>query len=96
MFKILGDFNEINEEFDEKQFLSIDNSLDEYSKKLLLSLTTSHAQVLCVTNEVGFGVIPPTFIGRIFRDYLGQINQKLAQIADRALLVVAGKVIELQ
>ena len=39
LFKILGDFNEINEEFDEKQFLSIDNSLDEYSKKII---TISH------------------------------------------------------
>jgi adenosyl cobinamide kinase/adenosyl cobinamide phosphate guanylyltransferase len=37
-FAILGDFNEINEEFNEKQLLSLDSSLDQYSKKLLLSL----------------------------------------------------------
>jgi adenosylcobinamide kinase/adenosylcobinamide-phosphate guanylyltransferase len=96
LFEILGDFNKINQEFDEKQLLKIDNSINESLTKLLLSLTNSKSKVLCVTNEVGFGVIPPTPVGRIFRDYLGHVNQNLARIAKSTLLVVAGKVIELK
>ena len=96
LFEILGDFNKITEEFDEKQLLAIDDSINTYLTKLSQSLINSHAKVLCVTNEVGFGVIPSTPVGRIFRDYLGQANQHLARIATNTLLVVAGKVIELK
>ena len=96
LFELLGDFNKITEEFDEKQLLAIDNSINTYLTKLSQSLINSNAKVLCVTNEVGFGVIPSTPVGRIFRDYLGQANQHLARIATNTLLVVAGKVIELK
>ena len=96
LFELLGDFNKITEEFDEKQLIAIDDSINTYLTKLSQSLINSNAKVLCVTNEVGFGVIPPTPVGRIFRDYLGQVNQHLARIATNTLLVVAGKVIELK
>lgn len=48
------------------------------------------AQVMFVTNEVGMGVVPPTYLGRLYRDVLGRANQRLAARADRVLLFVAG------
>ena len=48
-----------------------------------------------VSEEVGLGVHPPTEVGRCFADALGTLNRAVAEIADRVLLVVAGRVLPL-
>ena len=57
---------------------------------LLAVQATSSATWLVVSNEVGMGVVPPTRLGRFYRDALGYSNQRLAQAADEVLLLVAG------
>ncbi|GGL27167.1 bifunctional adenosylcobinamide kinase/adenosylcobinamide-phosphate guanylyltransferase [Phycicoccus endophyticus] len=51
--------------------------------------------LVVVTNEVGWGVVPAHHSGRVFADELGRLNQQLAGAADRVLLVVAGRVLTL-
>jgi adenosylcobinamide kinase/adenosylcobinamide-phosphate guanylyltransferase len=51
--------------------------------------------VVAVSDEVGSGVVPATASGRLFRDLLGELNATLSLTADRVLLVVAGRVLEL-
>ena len=51
---------------------------------------------IVVTNEVGSGVVPATPLGRAYRDVLGSVNQAIFAAADRAYLVVAGRLLELQ
>lgn len=46
--------------------------------------------IICVSNEVGLGVVPDTSLGRVFRDLLGRVNQNFAAAADEVYLVVAG------
>jgi adenosylcobinamide kinase/adenosylcobinamide-phosphate guanylyltransferase len=46
--------------------------------------------VVLVSNEVGSGVVPPYPSGRQFRDLLGEVNQKVASVADSVVLMVAG------
>jgi len=46
--------------------------------------------VIVVSNEVGFGVVPATRVGRRFRDLQGWANQRLAREATTVILVVAG------
>jgi len=48
-----------------------------------------------VTNEAGWGVVPATAAGRLFRDLLGRANRMLVERADAAYLVVAGRVLDL-
>jgi adenosylcobinamide kinase/adenosylcobinamide-phosphate guanylyltransferase len=48
------------------------------------------ADLRVVSNEVGFGVHPPTAEGRRFRDLLGLVNQRVAAAAHRVVLLVAG------
>ncbi len=46
--------------------------------------------LVIVSNEVGEGVHPVTEVGRRYRDLLGFVNQRLAAVADRVTLMVAG------
>lgn len=46
--------------------------------------------LIIVSNEVGFGLVPPYLMGRRFRDLQGRMNQLCASHADRVALVVAG------
>jgi adenosyl cobinamide kinase/adenosyl cobinamide phosphate guanylyltransferase len=48
-----------------------------------------------VSNEVGMGVHPETPLGRRYRDDLGRVNQLVAAVADRSLLLVAGRAVRL-
>jgi adenosylcobinamide kinase/adenosylcobinamide-phosphate guanylyltransferase len=46
--------------------------------------------VVLVSNEVGAGVVPATWSGRVFRDELGRLNAAVAAACDDVHLVVAG------
>jgi adenosylcobinamide kinase / adenosylcobinamide-phosphate guanylyltransferase len=51
---------------------------------------------IAVSNEVGMGVVPEYELGRRYRDALGRVNAAWAAAADEALLVVAGRTLELR
>jgi adenosylcobinamide kinase/adenosylcobinamide-phosphate guanylyltransferase len=57
---------------------------------LVEAWTTTPAHVVAVSDEVGLGVVPETRSGRLFRDTLGAVNQRLAGTADEVWFVVAG------
>lgn len=50
---------------------------------------------VAVTNEVGWGVVPAHASGRLFRDLLGTVNQRIAAVSDDVVLVVAGRALHL-
>ena len=58
--------------------------------KLEQTLTSSAAPVALVANEVGSGIVPDYPLGRRFRDWQGILNQRVAALADRVVLMVAG------
>ena len=62
---------------------------------LLTALRERAAPTVLVSEEVGLAVHPPTEAGRRYVDAVGVLNQRLAAVADRVLLVVAGRAIEL-
>ena len=49
------------------------------------------AELVLVSPEVGLTVVPETAAGRRFADELGTLNQRLAALCDRVVLVVAGQ-----
>ncbi|WP_409331361.1 bifunctional adenosylcobinamide kinase/adenosylcobinamide-phosphate guanylyltransferase [Trujillonella humicola] len=57
---------------------------------LLGAWAATPAHVVAVSDEVGLGVVPETRAGRLFRDTLGEVNQRLAASADEVWFVVAG------
>ena len=68
----------------------VDGLLDEVVAALAL-----RDEVVLVTNEVGLGVVPAHRSGRLFRDLLGLVNQRIATACDEVHLVVAGRVLRL-
>jgi adenosylcobinamide kinase/adenosylcobinamide-phosphate guanylyltransferase len=51
---------------------------------------SAQSDVVLVTNEVGYGLVPESPVGRLFRDLQGWVNQEAARAADRVYHVVAG------
>ena len=62
---------------------------------LCVALKGRTGDTIVVSEEVGLGVHPSTDSGRRFRDALGALNLAVAAVADRALLVVAGRALVL-
>ena len=62
--------------------------------QVVAALRVRH-DVVVVTNEVGLGVVPEHRSGRLFRDLLGTVNQRVAAACDEVHLVVAGRVLRL-
>lgn len=69
--------------------------LDVRMEDFLAAFTETHVPVVAVSNEVGMGVVPATFSGRLFRDVLGTLNNRVGAEADSVQLIVAGRVLHL-
>jgi adenosylcobinamide kinase / adenosylcobinamide-phosphate guanylyltransferase len=69
--------------------------LDDKLEDFLAAWASARVPVVAVSNEVGSGVVPATVSGRLFRDVLGTLNNRVAAESDRVLLVVSGRVLNL-
>jgi adenosylcobinamide kinase/adenosylcobinamide-phosphate guanylyltransferase len=62
---------------------------------LLRSLERTPSRILLVSEQVGWGVVPATAIGGLFRDRLGLLEETIGRCCNRLWLVVAGRAIDL-
>jgi adenosylcobinamide kinase/adenosylcobinamide-phosphate guanylyltransferase len=69
--------------------------LDERMEDFLAAWRAAHVPIVAVSNEVGMGVVPATVSGRVFRDVLGALNNRVAAESDSVQLVVAGRIVHL-
>ncbi|MEZ4714085.1 MAG: bifunctional adenosylcobinamide kinase/adenosylcobinamide-phosphate guanylyltransferase [Caldilineaceae bacterium] len=80
--------------FDDPFDPAVENALNAELDALVRCMQTTMPQYvkhfIIVSNEVGLGLVPPYALGRAYRDLLGRANQRLAQLADRVLFMVAG------
>jgi adenosylcobinamide kinase / adenosylcobinamide-phosphate guanylyltransferase len=83
-------FNITGRLFDERAMKEIETLL-----AIVKSLGPNKTLII-VTNEVGLGIVPANPLGRLYRDTLGYVNQRLAQAADRVYLMVAGIPVDLK
>lgn len=71
-------------------------ALQDRTAALLPALGRTVGDVILVSEESGWGVVPPTPLGRIFRDALGALNRRVAASASEAYLVVSGYALDLK
>jgi adenosylcobinamide kinase/adenosylcobinamide-phosphate guanylyltransferase len=63
---------------------------------LVGALAARVGDTIVVTNEAGWGVVPATAAGRLFRDLLGRANRQLIAEAAAAYLVIDGRMLDLR
>lgn len=73
-----------------------DDEIESRSNKAASSSAARAAPTVVVTNEVGSGIVPANALARRYRDLLGRMNSSWATVADRSLLLVAGRAVALQ
>lgn len=66
------------------------DALDAGVEALCAALAAAPGEVVAVSNEVGWGIVPENALARRFRDEQGRLNQRVAALAERVTLVAAG------
>jgi len=74
---------------------TLEAELDGEIDQVIATARARSAATIIVSNEVGSGVVPPSALGRVYRDLLGRANQRVSLAADRAWLLVAGRALGL-
>jgi adenosyl cobinamide kinase/adenosyl cobinamide phosphate guanylyltransferase len=72
-----------------------DAAIEQEARVVASAAAARAGLTVAVSNEVGLGIVPVTPVGRRYRDVLGRVNAAWALASDRALLVVAGRTLEL-
>ena len=57
---------------------------------LVDTLPSLPGQIIMVSNEVGWGLVPMAAVSRLFADEQGRLNQRVAAVCDHVTLVAAG------
>lgn len=64
--------------------------IDAQIARLQEALKGRTGPTVLVSNEVGLGIVPDNALARRFRDLQGVLNQRMAAIAPRVVMMVAG------
>ena len=74
----------------------IDPILDGPVAAALEAIAERPGPVIVVSDEVGSGIVPMHAVARAYRDLVGITHQRLAAMADEAVLMVAGLPVRLR
>jgi len=87
---IFGQYN------DQTDASSIGKRVTTEIDELIECIQQSDATFIIVTNEIGLGLVPTGEMSRLYRDLLGEANQRLAQATDEVYLMVAGLPVQIK
>jgi adenosylcobinamide kinase/adenosylcobinamide-phosphate guanylyltransferase len=69
---------------------TLEDALQKELDDLVAAIKESPAQLIIVTNETGWGIVPENEAARHFRDWAGLYNQAVAAVCGRVYLVACG------
>lgn len=73
-----------------------DGSVAAPIDEMVAAVSEFGSTLVLVSPEVGLTVVPATASGRRFADELGSLNQRIAELCDRVVLVVAGQAVQIK
>lgn len=74
--------SKLQQQVEDRIFAEVVSLIDAVNKR--------DSDLIIVTNEVGYSLVPEHHIGRVFRDIQGRLNQRVAEKADEVYLVSCG------
>lgn len=74
----------------------IEKKVADEIDELIECIKHADATFIIVTNEIGLGLVPTNRMGRLYRDLLGKVNQRLAEVAEEVYLMVAGLPVQIK
>ncbi len=84
------------QEATESDYAALEQNLTSELVELINWLREQGRGLILVSNEVGMGLVPPYPLGRVYRDMLGRLNQRAAELADEVIFCAAGIPVELK
>jgi adenosylcobinamide kinase/adenosylcobinamide-phosphate guanylyltransferase len=67
-----------------------EHDIEHETDRLVTALRRTACPVVIVSNEVGSGIVPANALARRYADAHGILNQRVAAVADRVILMAAG------
>lgn len=80
----------VGEQVDQGAIAALEGALTAEVAEVARRWRAREGHLILVSAEAGMGVVPPSPLGRAFRDLLGRVNATLATVADEMYLLVAG------
>jgi adenosylcobinamide kinase / adenosylcobinamide-phosphate guanylyltransferase len=80
----------------EIDYTVLESQLDSEAAQFVDAILASRAEVIVVSEQIGWDVVPVATAARLFRDAMGRMVQRLAKHANRVYLVVAGYALDLR
>lgn len=80
-------------DWDKAGMAEVDKVEEKVRKEMRDIIVMAHdfnGETIIVSNELGMGIVPPTPLGRHYRDIAGKVNQLLAAEADEVYFMVSG------
>lgn len=92
MFDKTYDFDTISQ----KEISELSDNIKSEVEKMISAAKKKDKDLIIVTNEVGWSLVPEYRLGRIFSDILGNLNQLIANLSDEVYLVACGLPLKLK
>ncbi len=80
----------------EAELDALEAHITDQVARLIDAVVAAGDNMVLVSNEIGYGVVPNNRMARYFRDVAGRINQYVAARADKLTLVVCGQPIQVK
>ncbi|MEW9077924.1 bifunctional adenosylcobinamide kinase/adenosylcobinamide-phosphate guanylyltransferase [Terrisporobacter glycolicus] len=78
------------DEASSEELNELENYIREQINKLLEAVKKANLYFVIVTNEIGMGIVPENKLSRIYGDFVGRVNQLIANYSDEVYFVVSG------
>lgn len=68
----------------------VENRVADEIEQLAEQVRKAGTDLVMVTNEVGDSIVPEHHVSRVYRDIVGRVNQRIAQLCSEVYLVTCG------